>query len=259
MADTLEELRTKVVLSCRILAMMGLVKEITGHVSARIPDTNEMLLRCRGDDEYGLPFTTESAIRRLDFDGNGPGLDEQHDKPFELPIHGEAYKVRPDAAAVVHAHPPGVVLCGLAGFELRPIVGCFDTEAMVIALSGIPMYPRSVLIDQPALGQEMMAAMGDHQVCLMRGHGLTVIGRGVEEATIKAIKVETLARMTWQLGQAGKLPRDIPEQDKESFRTRDSRGSAMPRRYEWLWRYYVKLLDSAPPVPPDIGIGPEAI
>jgi len=55
MADTLGELREKVAISCRILAMMGLVKEIFGHVSVRIPGTQEAFIRCRGAVEEGLP------------------------------------------------------------------------------------------------------------------------------------------------------------------------------------------------------------
>ena len=58
-------------LSCRVLAMMGLVKELTGHVSARIPGADEMFLRCRGVDEYGLPFTSVNAVQQVDFDGSG--------------------------------------------------------------------------------------------------------------------------------------------------------------------------------------------
>ena len=36
MAESTEELREKIAVSCRILAMEGLVDEILGHVSARI-------------------------------------------------------------------------------------------------------------------------------------------------------------------------------------------------------------------------------
>ena len=36
MAESVEEQREKVAVSCRILAMEGLVDEILGHVSARI-------------------------------------------------------------------------------------------------------------------------------------------------------------------------------------------------------------------------------
>jgi len=42
MAESTEELRGKVAVSCRILAMEGLVDDILGHVSARISNANEM-------------------------------------------------------------------------------------------------------------------------------------------------------------------------------------------------------------------------
>src|SRR5262247_3570503 len=47
MADPIEELREKVAVSCRILAMEGMVDEILGHVSARIAGGDEMWIRCR--------------------------------------------------------------------------------------------------------------------------------------------------------------------------------------------------------------------
>ena len=102
MADPLDELARDVALACRILARQGLVREIIGHVSARIPGTDEMFIRCRGEDEYGLAFTSEEQIRRVDFDGQGGGLGERHVTPLELPIHGETYRARPDVGAVVH-------------------------------------------------------------------------------------------------------------------------------------------------------------
>ena len=56
MADDAGELRRKVALSCRILAMKGLVRETTGHVSARIPGTAEMFIRGRANGvEYVAP------------------------------------------------------------------------------------------------------------------------------------------------------------------------------------------------------------
>ena len=68
MADELDELRWKVATACRILGMQGLVRESTGHVSARIPGTDEMFVRCRGGDERGLLFTDVDNVRRVDFD-----------------------------------------------------------------------------------------------------------------------------------------------------------------------------------------------
>src|SRR4051812_28978313 len=75
MADQLEELRSKVALSCRILALTGLMRDTLGHVSVRIPDSDEMFIRCRGEVESGLLFTTLDDIRRVNFEGKGPDLE----------------------------------------------------------------------------------------------------------------------------------------------------------------------------------------
>lgn len=247
MAETEAELRGKVALACRILAVAGLVKEITGHVSARIPDTPEMLIRCRGEDEYGLRFTSEAQIRRLDCSGGGPGLGERHVAPLELPIHGETYRTRANVGAVVHAHPPAALLCGLAGVALRPVFGAFDPEALELAAGGVPVFARAVLIDRPELAADLLRTMGSAPVCLMRGHGITVVGRTVEEATVRAIKLEVLARVTWQLAAAGHTVADLPAEEIESFTRRSADGSVIPGGIGWLWRHYARLADEGQP------------
>ncbi len=135
----------------RILAMQGCVKDILGHVSARIPGTNEMFIRCRGDNERGLLYTDIQQIRRLDFEEKSGDMRDDYMVPVEVPIHGEIYKAIPDAQAVVHAHPYASVVCGIAGLELRPIFGAFDPPSLAIAARGIPVYPRSVLINRADL------------------------------------------------------------------------------------------------------------
>src|SRR5439155_3750169 len=87
-----DELRRNVAISCRILGMLGLVSGTTGHVSARIPGTEEMWIRCRGGAELGLIFTGVHNVRRVNFDGDGPGMDDKHAKPNETAIHGEIYR-----------------------------------------------------------------------------------------------------------------------------------------------------------------------
>jgi ribulose-5-phosphate 4-epimerase/fuculose-1-phosphate aldolase len=233
-------LRRKVVLSCRILEHFGLVRDITGHVSARVPGSDEMLLRCRGEDEYGLRFTTASQVRRLGFGGEGGGLGKKHVKPLELPIHGEVYRARPEVGAVVHAHPTATLLCGLAGIELRPIFGAYDPYATGIAAAGVPVLPKAVLIDAPALAAELLQAMGANDVCLMRGHGITAVAATVEQATIRALKLEALAQVTWQLASAGKQVAGLPEAAQLGL---GQAGGVIPGGEQWLWRHYVRLIE----------------
>jgi ribulose-5-phosphate 4-epimerase/fuculose-1-phosphate aldolase len=243
--DAVEELRRKVATACRILAHQGLVREIIGHVSARVPGAGEMLLRCRGADEYGLHATSASQVRRLNFDGTGPGLGDDHVRPIELPIHGEMYRARPDVGAVVHAHPYYTLLCGLAGIELRPITGAYDPGALAVAMAGVTTYPRSVLIDSPERAVELLAAMHGHDTCIMTGHGITVVGATIEQATIRAINLEVLARIHWDLHSAGIQPQPIAPEDLATFLARTAGGSVIPGGDAWTWRSYERLLEAS--------------
>jgi 3,4-dihydroxyphthalate decarboxylase len=241
----------KVATASRILGMLGLVRESTGHVSARIPGTDEMWVRCRGGDECGLTFTGLHNVRRLDFDGEGPGLGTAHAKPNETPIHGEIYRARPAANAVVHAHPPYALLCGVTDLDFRPIFGAFDPSALSIILKGVPVFPRAVTVTNKKLAADMLATMGDRDVVLMRGHGITVYARSVETATMLAIRFDSVARIMWQIAQSGRTPIELSEEDMAVF-NRPGRGeerptsgwAALPGVENWSWNYYVKLLEA---------------
>lgn len=237
MPDSIEELQKKVALCCRILAMEGLVEGILGHVSVRIPNTNEMLIRCRSQEEQGVRYTTFDAIRRVDFDGHGPHLGEHHQVPNELPIHGEMYKKRPEVGCVIHAHPPDALICGITGLEFRPIFGAFNIPALRMALEGIPIFPRSCLIARPELAAPMIDIMGQKNICLMKGHGITVTGKTVEEATVRALNFNTLARITLQVAQTGRKAPDIGIEDIEELPDLGSTFNDL-----WVWRCYVKKL-----------------
>jgi len=123
MSETFKEQRRKVAFSCRILAKEGLVEGMLGHVSVRVSG-DEMLIRCRSEEDYGVIFTRDSDIRKVDFDGRGTDLEGRYEVPKELPIHGEIYKARPEVECVIHAHPPAVLVCGIAGLEFRPVFWC---------------------------------------------------------------------------------------------------------------------------------------
>jgi len=232
-------LREKVAQACRVLAAEGLVEGVLGHVSARVgPDG--MLLRCRGPAERGLAFTTTDAVRLVDFDGRG---DEAggYAAPNELPIHGEVLRARPEVGAVVHAHPPAVLLCGIAGLELRPLFGSYNIPAMRMALDGVPVYPRSVMIRRPELAAEMLAAMGDRPVCVLRGHGITVTGSSVEQAVVRALNLNALASVTVELARLGRVAPEIPAEDVAEL---PDHGFAFDD--EPVWRYHLARLDHGP-------------
>jgi ribulose-5-phosphate 4-epimerase/fuculose-1-phosphate aldolase len=254
MPDAVDELRQKVALSMRMLGLNGLVKEITGHVSARIPGTEEMFIRCRGGNERGLLYTDIHQIRRLDFNGKGAGLGEGFMAPLELPIHGEMYKARPEVGCVVHAHPRSAVMCGILGLELKPIFGAYNPGAMGIAAKGIPVYPRSILINRQELGQDLVKAMGPRDCCLMKGHGITAVGPTVETATLLALRLEELADMTVEIAKMGREAPSISAEDLAAFGygvEQPPARSNIPRGEEWTWAAFVKLVEDGVGIPTD--------
>jgi ribulose-5-phosphate 4-epimerase/fuculose-1-phosphate aldolase len=207
------ELRRTVATACRVLERRGLVEGILGHVSARVSE-NELVIRCRGGArERGLRFSEASDVWRLTLDGEPIDVPESHDPPNELPIHTETLRRRPDFGAVVHAHPPAALLAGLAGLRPRPVFGAYNMPAMRLALESVPVYERPVLITRAELAAEMLAAMGDSDVVVLRGHGITVGARTVEQATVLAVNLNVLLDVTVQLRRLGADPPDVAPQD----------------------------------------------
>jgi ribulose-5-phosphate 4-epimerase/fuculose-1-phosphate aldolase len=128
----------------------------------------------------------------------------------------------------------------MAGIELRPIYGGYDPTGMKLALDGIPVYPSSLTLHTKEQVHAMMEFMGRSDLCVLRGHGLVVAGRSVEEATVRAIKVDTLARMHLQAASLGKIA-TIDEEDVQAF---SARGALRGKSVEAVWRFYVQWLES---------------
>lgn len=224
-------LRTTVAEACRILAHAGLAEDILGHVSARSPTGDGVLVRSRGPYERGLLFTGPNDVQETRADG--APLPYDYRLPNEFPIHGQVLRARPDVDAVVHVHPPAVVACELAGLRLRPIVGAYNIPAMRMARDGFPVFPRSVLVNTDELGRAVADALGGAPVCILRGHGIVTVGETVEQAVVRALNIESLARMTLDSACRGTLPDEVPDADAE---TMPDLGSAFNDTYVWQYQ-----------------------
>ncbi len=227
--------RRTIALGCRMLAHRGLAEDILGHISLRSGEA--MLIRCRGPRERGLLFTDTADVHRVAPDG-GP-LGGGYQAPNEQHIHREVLDARPDAEAVVHVHPPAVVAADLAGLDLRPIVGAYNIPAMRMALEGIPVYPRGVLVTRPELGREVAAVLGDRPVCVLRGHGIVATGTTVQQAVVRALNVDALARMTLAAA-AHRVPASLPDADIAEL---PDLGSGF--NDEMVWRSHLARLEHA--------------
>lgn len=207
--------RQEVAEACRILAGRGLADGVLGHISLRVGE-HRLLVRCRGPAEAGLAATVAADIHLVDLDGEAAGRGELEggwSVPAELPLHTEVLRTRPEVSAVVHAHPPSVVAADLAGIAIRPIVGAFDIPGTRLAQGGVPVYPRGVLVRDRRLAAEVVRAMGDRPVVILRGHGITSTGTDIPEAVLRAISVDSIAALSLQVLAAGGVLTDLPAED----------------------------------------------
>ena len=215
--DLLHVHRLLVADACRVLAARGLAEDVLGHVSLRT-GTNTMLVRGRGPAEEGLLFTTPDDVREVGLDGertDSSGVDGWR-PPNELPIHAEVLRARPDVDAVVHCHPPTVLLAGIEGVTLKALVGAYNIPAARLALAGVPVYPRSVLVRRPDLGREVAAHLGASDVLVLRGHGIVATGSGdhaVEQAVGRALALDVLARVNLDSHRLGGHAPVLTEED----------------------------------------------
>jgi len=247
--ETVLSLEDRVAQACRVLGRLELTRAATGHVSARIPGKDRMLIRARGPAEIGVRYTTREEVIEVDFAGQVVDPDDRGlAAPQEVFIHTELYKARPDVHAVIHMHPPTVVLFSICSLPLLPIYGAYDPSSARLAIDGIPMFERSILINSPELGSRLATTMGGAKVCTMHGHGVTTAGASIEHAALYLIQLNELARMNYQARMLGEL-KPISEEDQEAMRQRTREtpraGGTPPTGNEAaLWRYYTRLTDA---------------
>ncbi len=236
----LSRLRELVAQSCRVLGKLNLTKEPSGHVSARVPGEDRVLIKARGPEESGLRFVTARDVISVDFNGKKLAGDDGLEVPQEIFIHTWLYKTRPDVQCVVHVHPLTVVLFTICNKPLQPLYGAYDPSGLRLLVDGLATYPRSITVSNEELGEEFARAMGDKQACLMRGHGITSAGADVPEATLTAIKLNDAAVINYQAALLGG-PQPIPQEDIDIM-VGKSRGRNQSVHANSNWRYYCKLL-----------------
>jgi ribulose-5-phosphate 4-epimerase/fuculose-1-phosphate aldolase len=223
MADV-AELKLLVSQSCRIIGKEDMTREPAGHVSARIPGTDHIVIKGRGPGEAALRYTMPDDTMIVDMDGKKVDGRPDLNPPNEVHIHTWMYRTRPDVNCVIHVHPTNVVLFTICNRELLPLVGAYDPFSLQLVLDGIPRYPRSILISNDELGKDLAETVGSKNVCLMRGHGITAVGATVQEATITAWRLNDLAEINYRAALLGN-PEPISDEDMEVFRSQRRRAS----------------------------------
>src|SRR4029077_6147764 len=105
MAEAIEYKLRQQLADCTRMMVLAELMDYSGHVSARIPGTDHVLIQPRDTSRAGIKA---GHILVVDLDGNV--LEGEGPAPTETAIHLGVYRARPDVKAVGHALPPSSTL-----------------------------------------------------------------------------------------------------------------------------------------------------
>jgi L-ribulose-5-phosphate 4-epimerase len=227
------ELREKLALGCRILAMEGHADVIWGHMSVRDPNNpNQFWMKA---NSVGLEEITADDLVLLDFAGNKiAGIRQRHN---EFPIHAEIMRKRPEINAVVHTHPVLPTVLGSSGHTIKPVTheGCYFYPPQV------PLYTDMTdLIVTQEQGEGVARALGSHKALLMKNHGIALASESIEEAVVSSMLLEkaSVAQLT-----AIQMGVDVPvTSDEEALAKREHiyHPESMVKAWQYLARKLAK-------------------
>lgn len=191
-------LKEKVATANRVLAAAGLATGSTaylGHASARVPNTDYIVMKGRGYDVDTLAKMQAGDMIVLDMEANvvdGPrGVIPQN----EVKMHTRIYAARKDVGGITHVHPRFCIILSIVGKKIVPVCN----EGVILTQAGVPVYGNNELICTDEQGDRVAKKMGNRNAILLRGHGAVTAGGGVEEATLNMIDLEEQARMNYHV------------------------------------------------------------
>jgi len=178
-------LRADIVEVGRRMYARGYTASNDGNISVRLG--NDRLLMtpksvCKG-------FMTPDMMCITDL--NGRKLQGDRDPSTEMLMHLEVYRQRPDAQAVVHAHPPIATGFAVAGIPLNRAV----LAEVLTTLGSIPIaeYATPSTQELPDAVRKYIKA---HDGMLLANHGALTVGADLYSAYYKMETIEHFAKIS---------------------------------------------------------------
>lgn len=179
-----KDLRQAIIDKCKFMNASGLNQGTSGNISARYED--RMLITPSATPYDAM---TPDMIVSMPFDAEYGTWDGPLKPSTEWRFHFDILKSRPDAGAVVHAHPTYCTTLAVARKPIPPV------HYMMAAFGGTDVRCAPYATFGTAeLSQYALQALEDRCACLLANHGSIVVGETIDKAMWLAVELETIAR-----------------------------------------------------------------
>lgn len=173
MSDSMLELKQQMIETAQEMYERGLVASVWGNLSARVPDTDWILVTPSGVD-YRLMGPDDLVVIDLE---TGDVVAGKLKPTSELQMHLAILRARPDIHAVMHTHSIYASACSAAHKEIPPLV-----EDIAQVVGGPVSVARYALPGTPELGANAVKALGKKNAVLLANHGVVGVGDDLKDA-----------------------------------------------------------------------------
>ncbi len=221
------QMRTDLAACYRLADMFGFSDIVWNHITAKIPDSEHVLINRLGlrHDEV-----TASNLVTIDLDGDvvdpGSATSETDINITGFVIHSAIHAARPDVHCVMHSHSSNGLAVSVLKDGLIPMI----QDAMPF-YGRLAYHPYEGLSTDTGERERLAANLGDNMAMILRNHGLLTCGETMAEAFMFMYYLERACKVQMQVlasGQDFELPpADVCEAAAEQYRH-------FPYgRYEW--------------------------
>lgn len=180
-----ENLKFDICCAARVLYRAGLSVANAGHISIVTGDHRMLVNR------FGPSFATLQPSDILTCDFSGKIVEGEGWVNDTILLHGVIHRSLPDAAALVHTHPPAAVTFSV----FRKLPEIFDQESCILA-NDIALVEDSYsgLASTTERVAPMAEALRDHRAILLPNHGAITRGSNVQMATVTMLLMEGMVQ-----------------------------------------------------------------
>jgi ribulose-5-phosphate 4-epimerase/fuculose-1-phosphate aldolase len=144
-------------------------------------------------------------------------------------LHAAVHRARPDAACVLHVHPPYATALSVLD----------DDELLVTSQASVEFHGRVAYNERYDLiggsagqGQRIADALGDKDVLFLRGHGVLVVGPTIHQAYQDLYLLELACRTQLLAMSTGRPLRTFEARDADLLAHVDDGGEDARRHFD---------------------------
>ncbi len=192
----------------RLVAHYGMADMMANHISARVPGEDGAFLI----NAYGMLYEeiTASSLLKVDLDGNVLARPDFGDLGYGINkagyvIHSAVHRARHDVDCVIHTHTWAGMAISALECGLLPIT----QTAMRFLKIGYHDY-QGVVLDAREQAS-LLRDLGDGEACVLRNHGVLVVGKTIGEAFNWCHRFELAARSQLAAQATGQKLVGVPQ------------------------------------------------